>query len=286
VSTANLPWAGDSNVKCSVERTSDGMVIGTCTIKRPGVEPVVLTARASEREIAGWLANHYRLMTGQSVATASSAGLQDRVHNAAKQRVLRRLAAAYRRVKAQMNGTCPAAQQYAQRARRLLAKAKRGDATARTAIAGINARAAAGDATAKRDRRILLAVAGEHGASSGWTDVYSPAVTVGSVAYDTDTMDLENYYTISGSEVRTCQGCAPGAQCSGCASASAGAGDSDLIIGADGKAYVRGWDGAKWFWRQLVPHRTIRGEQAGFGIRDALLLGMRTVQSRELSASA
>lgn len=286
MSNSTLPWAGDSNVKCTLERSSDGTVTGTCTITRPGTEPIVMKARASEREIAGWLLRRYQELTGQAPDGATAGQLQARVSNAAKQRVLRRLAAAYRKVKrmpSQGPATCPAAAAFAARARQLLARAKQGDKAARAAISGISARAAAGDTKAKRDQRILLAVAGEYGASSGWSDVYSPAVMIGSVAYDADVMDLENYYQIAGQHARTCQGCAPGTQCAGCASSS---GDSDLVIGADGKAYVRGWDGVKWIWRELGPRRTIRGEQGGFGIRDALLLGMRTVQSRELSATA
>lgn len=55
-----------------------------------------------------------------------------------------------------------------------------------------------------------------------------------------------------------------------------------LVIGSDGKQYQKTWNGWRWIWQEMRPHLGIRGETQGFGTRDALLLGMRTVQQREL----
>ena len=42
--------------------------------------------------------------------------------------------------------------------------------------------------------------------------------------------------------------------------------------------------GARGMWNELRPHLGIRPEGQGFGMRDALLLGMQTIRQRELTA--
>lgn len=57
-----------------------------------------------------------------------------------------------------------------------------------------------------------------------------------------------------------------------------------IVTGADGVPRRKTWNGLRWIWSELGPHRGIRSETQGFGLRDALLLGMKRIQSRELAS--
>lgn len=47
-------------------------------------------------------------------------------------------------------------------------------------------------------------------------------------------------------------------------------------------AHAGDWDGTRWLYNELRPHLGIRGEGQGFGLRDALVLGMQTNAQRAL----
>lgn len=57
-----------------------------------------------------------------------------------------------------------------------------------------------------------------------------------------------------------------------------------IVTGADGVPRVKSWNGLRWVWSELRPHLGIKSETQGFGLRDAMLLGMRQIQQRELAS--
>lgn len=306
MSTATLPWAGMPNVNCELTR-ADGKVIGTCTIKVPGGEPIVLRATADERVIAQFLTRR-----GQSAAVAGA-----QCTNLAHQDVLKKLVLAFKRLnipaqlraaptgqqaaasararmqeqavdRALEQATAGAAVSLAQRARMVLARARQGDKGARAMLGGLVRRAARGNKKAMRDCKILMAVAKEapaaEGAAAGWVDIYDRAFAVSGFG---PPMSLHNYFTIGGTGAKAedfypgcSQGCAHTCEGNG---AVAGAANVDLIVGADGTQYGKTWNGARWIWSELRPRRGLRAETQNFGMRDAVLLGMQRIQQRELN---
>jgi len=58
----------------------------------------------------------------------------------------------------------------------------------------------------------------------------------------------------------------------------------EIVTGADGVPRVKAWNGIRWVWSELRPHTGIRSETQGFGLRDAVLLGMQKIQARELAS--
>lgn len=315
MSTATLPWAGMPNVNCELTR-ADGKVVGTCTIKVPGREPIILRATADEGMIAQFLTRR-----GQSSAVAGA-----QVTNLAHQDVLKKLALAFKKLnipaqiaqqrrvidgcfgptgeqvaakvrarqqeqvrdRALEQVTAGAAVDLSSRARQLLQRSRAGDKGARAMIGRMVRRAAAGNKRAMRDCKILMAVAKETpaaaapaNAAAGMVDIYAPAYQVSGFG---PPMSLHNYFTIGGTGVQAedfYPGCGNARTCEG---TGVGAADLDLIVGADGTQYGKSWDGVRWIWSELRPRRGYRPETSNFGARDALLLGMQRIQQRELAS--
>jgi len=139
------------------------------------------------------------------------------------------------------------------------------------------------EAAGVEDEESLLAVAGvdlelEH-APEDDEDEAEGAVAGNTVTLVPDGMDLDSgYYNIIGGYGDEW----PSMDISGCAApAAAGA---HIVTGSDGIQRTKVWNGVRWIWSELRPHTGIRSETQGFGLRDALLLGMQKVQQRELAS--
>ena len=197
----------------------------------------------------------------------------------------------------------------------LIIRSKRGDRKARKLVGMLRAKARAGHPNAARGWRILQlayrdmilkrrakrggeAVAGQYpgdyGASSPVYDISgqqpaAPAYGAGSPVYDISgqgqaPMSLHNYWTIGGqaSPEDFYDGSAPAGW--GQAATCEPVAGEHYAIGAQGQQLIKTWNGVRWIWSELQPHMGIRSETQGFGLRDALLLGMRNIQQRELAA--
>lgn len=134
------------------------------------------------------------------------------------------------------------------------------------------------------DEAALLAIAGvdlelEHAPEDDEDEPDGGAVAGNVVSVVPDGMDLDaGYYNIIGGY--DISGCAPPAP-----HAAAGYhGGAPIVTGADGVQRTKVWNGVRWIWSELRPHTGIRSETQGFGMRDALLLGMQQVQARELAS--
>ena len=210
-------------------------------------------------------------------------------------------------------GTVPTAVTALRNAAMLLVRSRAGVPTARAALLKLRQRVMQGDKAAQRSWAILKQAAKtlphpKSKTTAGWAAVAGCGMPPGTVAGWQAPMNLQNYYQIMGNgggapvvagqhygiagdvmglkchtgpalpealahtHAVTCE---PGAAISG----------HDWTIGANGRPVYKTWNGARWIWSELRPHYGIRSEAQGFGLRDALLLGMQTMQSRELAAA-
>lgn len=272
-----LPWSGMPNVTCTLSRSPEGLITGRCTIRpsNGNGEPIVLQAQAHEKQLAALIRQATPMM----------------LERAAQSQVLQKLATAFRNL--QRNGT-PAdrpingalgASTRVQASREVLRRARNGDAQARQAVADTVAKANAGDPKAQAAAADLQQAAAheandaQNGATAGMVDVMSQAYQVGG-AWPPPPMSLHNFYTIGGCGLKpedfygratTCQ--PPPATASG---------TGRVLIG--GRPFEKFYNGVRWVWRELKPQMDIRSETEGFGLRDALLLGMQRMQMRGLQA--
>lgn len=152
-------------------------------------------------------------------------------------------------------------------AQQVYIKAKRGDAKAKKYIGTVLAQANKGDKDALK-LRDLLAQSSKLG-----TEEHAPRAVSGSNLFEhTAPMNVKNYYTISGQDIGPFWG------------------DNtldlnptmEIAVGANGKVMAKRWDGAKWIWDQVRGHNPIRNRNQIFGVRDAYLQGMGTMQARAL----
>lgn len=147
------------------------------------------------------------------------------------------------------------------------------------------------EAAGVEDEEELFAVAGvdlelDHSPEDDEDEPEGGAVAgaVAAVTVVPDALDLDSgYYNIIGGYDGD-----PSLSISGCVGPPAAAGThaagAHIVTGADGIPRVKTWTGLKWVWSELRPHTGIRSETQGFGMRDAMLLGMQSIQARELAS--
>lgn len=137
------------------------------------------------------------------------------------------------------------------------------------------------EAAGVEDEDSLFAVAGvdlelDHSPEDDEDEDEGGAVA-GNMVVLPDALDLDSgYYNIIG-------GYDASMAISGCAAPIATDG-AHIVTGADGIQRVKTWTGLKWVWSELRPHLGIKSETQGFGLRDAMLLGMQKIQARELAS--
>lgn len=205
----------------------------------------------------------------------------------------------------------------------LLTRSRQGDKRAQFTIRCIYQRAKNGEPNAVRGARILLACARElnggaasgyyeigamdpqapmslanyytiggssipfeifyGSASAGWGHAYDPIAQTAGVHMPNIAQTAGRGYGNAGPvyDIAGCSsGCGPGAA----AGAYYGPAQAYVVTGDDGRQYQQAWNGIRWVWQELRPHVGLRGEGAGFGMRDAMLLGMQKMQQRELAS--